>query len=176
MMQAYDQHLDTSPDCLSHNGCESPNGPLWHGSNNAIAQQQSPTSQTDEKLPPDVNPETLARVARPKESDFTNPEERQAFERAVGTSPKQKTSRWLGETGIRLQIPELAEVYQKQIELLHSGSTLEPKYQQLVILVASREADDPSAFLAHAPDAINLHIDPKVVDIVRTRSETKSLD
>ena len=95
LMQAYDQHLDTRPDCLSHNGCESPNGPLWHGSNNAIAQQQSPATQTDEKLPPDVNPETLARVARPKESDFTNPEERQAFERVVGTSPKQKTSRWL---------------------------------------------------------------------------------
>jgi hypothetical protein len=47
------------------------------------------------------------------------------------------------------------------------------------IFVFDEEAiseQDPSAFLAHAPDAVHLHIDEKVVDIVRTRGETKGLD
>jgi 4-carboxymuconolactone decarboxylase len=147
-----------------------------YGFQSALAQSSSGATPSAEKLPPDVHPDTLSRMPRAKREDFTTDEERQAFDRVLILSPKQKTSRWLGETGTRLQIPELAEVYNKQIKMLHDKGGLAPKYQELTIIVAAREADDESAFLAHAPDAIRQGVDPKVVEIVRARQDTKGLD
>src|SRR3974390_2474346 len=68
------------------------------------------------KLSPDIHPETLSRATRPKESDFTTTAEKKVFH-DLNDRPgsKQLVSKWLGPTGTRLQIPELAEVYNRQI-------------------------------------------------------------
>jgi 4-carboxymuconolactone decarboxylase len=147
-----------------------------YGSRVTFAQSSSGVAQSSQKLPPDIRPDTLSRMPRTKREDLTTDEARQAFDRVMVLSPKQKVSRWLGETGTRLQVPELALVYQEQIGMLHEKGGLEPKYAWLAILVATRETDDESGFLTHAPDAIKQGIDPKVVEIVRTRSDTKGLE
>jgi 4-carboxymuconolactone decarboxylase len=147
-----------------------------YGSRSTLAQQNSAAAQSAEKLPPDIRPDTLSRMPRAKREDFTTEEEKQAFDRIMVLSPKQKTSRWLGETGTRLQIPELAEVYQEQIRMLHEKGGLAPKYAELSIIVGAREANDESAFIAHSADAIKQGVDPKTVEIVRARRDTKGLD
>ena len=49
-----------------------------------------------------------------------------------------KNLQMAGETGTRLQIPELAEVYQEQIRMLHEKGGLAPKYAELSIIVGAR--------------------------------------
>src|SRR5262249_10263953 len=92
------------------------------------AKQASAPRQTVEKLPPDIHPDTLSRAARSRREDFTTDDEKKAFDEVMNLSPKQKVSRWLGETGTRLQIPELALNYQQNIRMLHEKGGLEPKY------------------------------------------------
>ena len=76
------------------------------------------------KLPPDIHPETLSRAARPKESDFTSAEDKEVFDRENNRpGSKQLFAKWLGPTGTRLQIPELAAVYQQQIGLIQDAMT-----------------------------------------------------
>jgi 4-carboxymuconolactone decarboxylase len=146
------------------------------GSRNVLAQQSSGAGQNAEKLPPDIHPETLSRMPRPKREDFTTEDDRKAFDRVYSLSPKQSVSKWLGPTGTRLQIPELAEIYNEQIKMLHKKSGLEPKYAELTILIGAREVDDKSAFLAHKIDALEQHVSPKAVEVVRTNQDTKGLD
>ncbi len=131
------------------------------------------------KLPADIHPETLSRAIRPKESDFTDPQQKKVFDE-VNNRPgsKQLFARWLGPTGTRLQIPELALNYNEQIRLIHEQMTkngVQPQYQELTIAVATRETDNRDEFLNHEPDAVKLY-GQKVEDIVRTRGETTGLD
>ena len=76
----------------------------------ALAQsQQTPQWMLDEaKLPPDIHPDTLSRMPRPKESDYATDEEKQLFNRAMHRNPTQSLMRWLGPTGTRVAIPSLA--------------------------------------------------------------------
>jgi 4-carboxymuconolactone decarboxylase len=145
------------------------------GSRSARAQQSSGAGQSAEKLPPDIRPETLSRMPRTKKTDLTTDEEKQAFDRVVGHSAKQSVSRWLGPTGTRLAIPELADIYQKQINLIHAKSGLEPKYIELTVLVATRETNNKDEFLNHEPDALKL-LPAKVVEIIKNNQDTKGLE
>jgi hypothetical protein len=148
----------------------------------ALAQPQQGSDWVAEqagKLPPDIHPETLSRAARPKESDFTNPEDKKIFD-SVNNRPgsKQLFAKWLGPTGTRLQIPELAENYNQQIGMIHDAMTkngVDKQYQELSIAVATRETDNRDEFLNHEPDAVKLY-GQKIQDIVRTRADTTGLD
>src|ERR1700676_4057110 len=76
----------------------------------ALAQsKQAPQWMLDEaKLPADVHPDTLSRMPRPKESDYPTDEEKQIFNKVMHRNPTQSLMRWLGPTGTRVAIPELA--------------------------------------------------------------------
>jgi len=131
------------------------------------------------KLSPDIHPETLSRAVRPKESDFTDPEEKKIFDRVNNRAgSKQLFARWLGPTGTRLQIPALAENYNQQIGMIHGQMTkngVAAQYQELTVAVATRETDNRDEFLNHEPDAVKQY-GQKVEDIVRTRADTTGLD
>src|SRR5262245_53364616 len=75
------------------------------GFHKSLAQPQKNNDWVVEQvnLPPDIHPETLSRTTRSKETDFTDAEDKQIFNKinnAAGS--KQLVSRWLGPTGIRL--------------------------------------------------------------------------
>ena len=149
--------------------------PGGYGPRSASAQQSSGAGQSAEQLPPDIRPETLSRMPRAKRDDFATDAEKQAFDRVMARSPKQSVSRWLGPTGTRLQIPELAAVYQEQINMIRDKSGLEPKYRELTILVATRESESKDEWFDHEPDGIEL-LSAKVVDIIRNKQDTKGLE
>jgi 4-carboxymuconolactone decarboxylase len=144
-------------------------------SQDAAARQSTGVERTGEILPPDVHPETLSRMPRAKREDFSTEEEKLAFDRMMSRSPKQLVSRWLGPTGTRLQIPELAEVYNRQINMIREKSGLEEKYLELTVLVATRESGGKSEWLDHEPDGIKL-LGIKTVDVVRNREEPNGLE
>jgi len=151
------------------------------GSGCALAQQSSGVAPSVEKLPADVHPDTLSRMTRVKREDFTTDEEKQAFDRVVALSPqdfkKNYFEGWLGPGQMRMQIPEVEEIYLKQSALIREKSGLDPKYRELAILVATRECDNKSEFIDHAAREITRKsLDPHVVEVVRKREDTKGLE
>jgi 4-carboxymuconolactone decarboxylase len=151
------------------------------GSTSALAQQAPGGAPSAEKLPPDVYPDTLSRMPRVKREEFTTEEEKQAFDRVVALSPqdfkKNYFEGWLGPGQMRMQIPEVEEIYLKQSALIREKSGLEPKYRELAILVATRECDNKSEFIDHAAREITRKsLDPHVVEVVRKREDTKGLE
>ena len=151
------------------------------GSGSAFAQQASGGPPTAEKLPPDVRPDTLARNARVKREDFTTDEEKQAFDRVVAISPQDSKQHifegWLGPSGTRMLIPEVAEMYLRQNAMVRDKSGLDPKYRELAILVATRECDNKSEFIDHAAREITRRLlDPHVIEVVQKREDTKGLE
>jgi hypothetical protein len=151
------------------------------GSGNALAQQSSGAGPSAEKLPPDVYPDTLCRMPRPKREDFTTDEEKQAFDRILALSnPESRKSYfegWLGEAGVRAQIPEVEEVYLKQSDAIRQKTGMELKYREVAVLVATRETNNKSEFLDHATREITREqLGPKVVDIIKNERDTKGLE
>lgn len=151
------------------------------GSRSILAQQGSTAGQSAENLPPDVYPDTLSRVQRVKRSDFTTDEEKQSYDRALALSPTTAEwnvpGAWLGPTGTRIRIPELAEIYLQQGLTIRKKSGLEPKYIELTILVATRECDNKSEFLDHESREIARNVlGPTVVDIIKNEKDTKGLE
>jgi hypothetical protein len=159
------------------------------GSSSALAQQSSGAAKNAEKLPPDIHLDSLSRMPRPKREDFTSDEEKQAFDRVNNLAadwdkelglPIQGpnvASGWLGPTGTRSAIPEVAEIYRKQDIMIKKKSGLERKYIELAILVATHESNDKSSFRGHEAQARNNELlSPKVVDVVRNNEDTKGLE
>jgi 4-carboxymuconolactone decarboxylase len=158
------------------------------GSRSALAQQSSGAGQSAEKLPPDIYPDSLSRMPRPKREDFTTDEEKAAFDRVfalsaehyeqmgITHSPGTNVSKgWLGPAGTRMAIPEVGELGKELGMMIHEKNGLEPKYRELTILVATRESNDEAEFLEHEARSTEL-LSPKVVDIVRNNQDTKGLE
>jgi 4-carboxymuconolactone decarboxylase len=157
------------------------------GSRSALAQQSSAAGQSAEKLPPDIRPDSFNRMPRPKREDFTTEEEKQAFERVLAFEPsiadQNATNAGgsvlggeLGPSGVRAQIPEVAEIYRKLDIMIHQKSGLDPKNIELTVLVALRETNNKVEWQGHEREKNFKLLSPNVVDIVRNNQDTKGLE
>lgn len=141
-----------------------------------LAQSIASHTETAEKLPRDVHPETLSRMPRASRNDFTTEEDKRSFDHVLAFQPKQRVSRWLGPTGTRLQIPALAEIYNEQDRMLmRDQKWTDSRYIELTISVATRETNNKEEWLNHEPQAVAL-LGQKTVDIIRKREDPVSLD
>src|SRR5712691_9044176 len=89
---------------------------LWMGfaSRNSLAQEGAGSGWSPGKYPPDIRPDSLSRMPRPKRDDFTNDEDKQSFDRVLAFEAiLREPSGALGPTGTRAWIPQLAEEYRK---------------------------------------------------------------
>jgi hypothetical protein len=140
------------------------------------ANQDSAPNPSSEKLPPDVRPDTFARVARPTRNVFSNDDEKQAFDRVVSFEPSIKDEKGMLEpTGIRAYLPEVAEITRKQISLIRQESGLEQKWIELAALVAIRAVDNKVEWQGHERSALKV-LAPKVVEAVRNYQDTAGFD
>jgi hypothetical protein len=181
-MRAYDQHMDTNSDCLpgGHHGCLDLNNPppAWE-----VPTSWKPTKEEKEsdwvaeqsKLPADVHPDTLSRMPRPQESNFSNDKEKEIFNQVMHRNPTQATMRWLGPTGTRVTIPEYAAGTDRISQAIHAGGGVDNKYMELVVAVATRETGNRSEFLNHEDDAIKAY-GKDLEEVVRLRKDTKGVD
>jgi hypothetical protein len=125
-------------------------------------------------LPPDVHPETLSRMPPLKREDLSTDGERLAYDRVVADNPRMKGRIWLGPTGTRLLVPELAETYDQQMKLLKEKGDLEPKYLELAAAIAMRESDYKGEWLNHQPDRSVL-LEPAVEEILLKNGDISAL-
>lgn len=131
--------------------------------------------EEEAKLPPDVRSDTLSRMPRSQESDFTSDEEKQAYLRAVRRGNPDAVQRWLGPTGTRMADPIYAEAVENVNRAIHRNKDIEDKYFELTVAVATRESGNREEFINHEEDAIKAY-GQDVEDIVRLHKDTKGLD
>ena len=184
-MRAYDQHMDTNPDCTQwgkggHHGCldlKNP-PPAWEipTTYKPVKEQTMAAWLAEQaKLPPDVHPDTLSRMPRPQQSDFTNDKDKVAFNKIMSGSDSLSKMRWLGPMGTRLAIPRSAEGAERTFDVIHKYGGVDPKYMELTVAVATRENGDRQEFIEHEDDAIKAY-GKELEDVVRLRKSTQGLD
>jgi hypothetical protein len=144
----------------------------------AQPQQKLDWMQAEATLPPDVHPETLSRMPRSKESDFTNDDDKAAFARANrrGNGNAETVQRWLGPTETRMADPVYAEAVESVGRAAHSKQNgVDPRYYELTVAVVTRESGNREEFINHEEDAIKTY-GQELEDVVRLRKDTKGLD
>ncbi len=169
LYRAYDQRLAPSQKTLFSSVL------LGNGFQNAVANKNSATDA--EKLPSDIRPDTLSRIAWPKRDEFTTQEDQSAYDRAVAARPSFAKAPDLAHeepgNGIRLHIPVVHIAYRDTIQNLNQKNGLDPRYHELATLVACRENKVEFDWVNHLThNAVPLDI----VDVVRKNKDTKGLD
>jgi hypothetical protein len=146
------------------------------GFRSSLAQEGSGAGYGAGKYPPDIHPDTLSRMPRPKRDDFTTDEDKQSFDRVFAfEAPLRLPTGVLGPTGTRAWIPQLAEENRKFTNLIHEKFTGEYKYDELASLVAVRENDNPAEWFGHAKNATKF-FGPKVVEVVQKEEDVSAVD
>src|ERR1700688_1571782 len=100
----------------------------------ALAQQGSPEMQNSEKLSADIHPESLSRMPWATKDEFTNEDEKQAFDRLVAAAPQADSMKGpIGPTGTRIHDPIVAESYYTAYSWMREKAGLDPRYVELAI-------------------------------------------
>jgi hypothetical protein len=143
-----------------------------YGFRSALAQRNADAGQRAEALPPDVLPESLARVPWATRDEFTSDEEKQAFDRVVKLHHVGGT---MGPTPLRLHMPVVAEGYDIAINYLRFKAGLEPRYVQLAVLVSSREFTSKYQWIEHERNSVK-DLPRDVLEVVRNKRPTSGLN
>ncbi len=158
----------------------------------ALAQQNSTPAQKAENLPPDIHPETLARIGWATRDEFTTPEDLAAYDHAVSVMPQLAKHTYTGPTktcaetvtcidgnGIRLHIPIVHTAYRDIIQNLNQKNGLDPvingHYTQLATLVSCRENDVEPDWVNHEKNSVKV-LPREIVEIVRNNQDTTGMD
>jgi 4-carboxymuconolactone decarboxylase len=141
-----------------------------------LAAQNSAAEKNAEKLPPDIYPESLARLPWPKRDDFTSEEEKEAFDNCLRLAPQNyKGSGPLGPTPLRSLMPIVAEHYYRSFRWLRDKSGLPMRYVELSILVSARESNDQYVWVEQEKNSAT-YITRETLEAVRNRKDLKGLD
>lgn len=147
---------------------------VWcSASRSAGAQQGSGGGQSAAKpnYPSDIYPDSRARIPLPKREDFSAEEEKKAFDRIVSRDNSVPTN----ATGIRLHMPIMAEYYRLANNWLRDHGGLEPRYEELAILVASRESNGANEWIGHERSGLQAGLSQEIIDIIKHKKDTKGL-
>jgi hypothetical protein len=144
----------------------------------ALAQQESDTAPSVDKLPPDVHPETFARIGWPTRDEFTTPEDLAAYDRAVAAAPQyaKPANGMIEGNGIRLHIPIVHIAYRDTVQNLNQKNGLDPHYSQLATLIGCRENNEELDWLNHEKQSAGKTLPREVIEVVRNNKDTKGLD
>src|SRR5882724_4301344 len=140
-----------------------------YGFRSAFAQQNMAADQSTEKLPPDVDPVTRNRMPPVNKDEFTIDEDKQTYEHLVSLEPRFAKPQ-TGGTGLRLHMPVVADAFRTDLGYLREKSGLEPKYQELAVMVSSRESNNEYEWTLHEPDAVKLN-SRDIVELIRNNGE-----
>jgi hypothetical protein len=123
-----------------------------------------------QSLPADEYPETLARMPRAHEGEFTSAADRAAWHDLVKIDPAvANTSGSLGPTGIRSHAPVFALEYRKVFRLMQTQFGLTPAEFEFNVLLACRNSDNETEWGDHEPRALKAGIPRAVIEMIRNR-------
>lgn len=121
------------------------------------------------KLPADLDPQSRARLPylKKSETDATGQKLFDVFPSKDGTLR--------GPLAFAAYNPAVAQALLDLHNAAVTGGTLDPHTRELAILVACRETNYNLEWNGHEAGAVKAGIDPKVIDVVRTRGPLTGL-
>ena len=124
--------------------------------------------------PGDIDPESGCRLSLPKREELDEAGQRTYDSLA---NPGGSSLRGLrGPGGILLHSPALARHTRPLNHYLRHEAGLGGRVRELAILTTARELDSQSEWAAHEPAALGEGISPAIIDIIKHRKSTESLD
>ena len=124
--------------------------------------------------PRDVDPESGCRLPLPKREELDAAGQR-VFDSLA--DPKGATLRGLrGPGGILLHSPALSRLSRPLNHYLRHEAGLGGRVRELAILTTARELDSQFEWAAHEPAALAEGISAEIIEIIRHRNGTSSLD
>src|SRR6266481_5667360 len=124
--------------------------------------------------PEDVDPESGCRLPLPRREELDDAG-RQTYDSLA--DPKGGTIRGLrGPGGILLHSPELSRYARPLNRYLRYEAGLGGRVRELAILTTARELDSQFEWAAHEAEAMREGISPEIIEMIRHRRDTGSLD
>jgi 4-carboxymuconolactone decarboxylase len=137
----------------------------------ADAQTAPERPGTDPTLPKDVYASSRSRVPLIRRDQLASDEDLAAYD-AIGTTSLAGLQ---GPAGINLYSLKATKLSTALNRYLRSGSVLDARLSELVMLVSAREMDSAFEWSAHEPAARKAGLEPNIIDVVRRRSPTAGL-
>ena len=124
--------------------------------------------------PEDIDPQSGCRLPLPRREELDEAGQRTYDSLA---DPKGGTIRGLrGPGGIMLHSPELSRHARPLNRYLRHEAGLGGRVRELAILTTARELDSQFEWAAHEPEAIAEGISREIIEIIKHRKDTSSLD
>src|SRR5499427_2598405 len=124
--------------------------------------------------PEDIDPQSGCRLPLPRRADLDDASQR-IYDGLA--DPKGGTLRGLrGPGGILLHSPDLARYARPLNRYLRHEAGLGGRVRELAILTTASEFDSQFEWAAHEPEAIAEGIPREIIDIIKHRKDTSSLD
>src|SRR5260221_9899056 len=124
--------------------------------------------------PEDVDPQSGCRLPLPRREDLS-PAAAAIYDSLA--DPKGGSIRGLrGPGGFHLHSPELSRHTRPLNHYLRYEAGLGARLRELAILTTARELDSQFEWAAHEPEALREGISPEIIDTIRYRKDTGSLD
>jgi 4-carboxymuconolactone decarboxylase len=131
----------------------------------------SPTILGD--MPSDIDPQSGFRLPLPKREDLDEAGKRH-FDRI--SAPGASIAGLQGPSGIQLYSPKTAEHVRALNRYLRFEAGFTSRVREIAILTTAREMDSQFEWCAHEPEALKEGIEPSVIDVIKHRKPTASLD
>lgn len=122
------------------------------------------------KLPADLDPQSRARLP------YLNKSEMDAKGQKIFDVFPSKDGTLRGPLAFAAYNPGVAQALLDLHNAAVTGGILDPHTRELAILVACRETNYNLEWNGHEPGAVKAGIDPKVIDVVRTRGSLAGLN
>jgi 4-carboxymuconolactone decarboxylase len=124
--------------------------------------------------PEDIDPESRCRLPLPRREDL-DAAGQQIYDSLA--DPEGGTLRGLrGPGGILLHSPDLSRYTRPLNRYLRHEAGLGGRVRELAILTTARELDSRFEWAAHEPEALREGISRDIIEIIKSRLDTSSLD
>jgi 4-carboxymuconolactone decarboxylase len=125
-------------------------------------------------LPEDIDPESRCRLPLPRRAELDALGQK-FYDNVI--DPKGGTIRGLkGPSGIQLHSPALTQHARPLNRYLRYEAGFSGRVRELAILTTARECDSQFEWAAHENEALREGISPQIIEIVKHRRSTESLD
>jgi 4-carboxymuconolactone decarboxylase len=133
---------------------------------------QSPNTTPNAPLPPDIDPESRARLPRLKRENLDQ-QGRALYDALAGDS--RRLTGVGGPAGIRMYSPQAGELARRLNNYLRFESALGARTVELAILVTAREFDSQFEWSAHEPPALKAGVSKEIIELIRHRAPVKGV-
>ena len=122
-------------------------------------------------LPPDILPDSLARLPQVHRADLDENGKR-VYDVVAGAN---RPTPPLGPTGLSLHSPKFAEPMHAINQYLRNESTIGRRYFELSALIAAREFNQQYEWSGHEPGALRIGLEQSVIDVVKFNKDVAGL-